>query len=73
MDIIIFPPLSMIQTKLVRNCKNSIVELVESKCLDIVFANEDEVAELAIVLELMPTSGMIHYCTHNAKLHFSFV
>ena len=43
--------------KLVRNCKTNIKDLVESKCLDIVFANEDEVAELALALQLAPTSG----------------
>ena len=40
--------------ELVRNCKASLVDLVESKCLDIVFANESEVGELARVLNLLP-------------------
>ena len=43
--------------QLVRNCKASLIDLLESKCLDIVFANEHEVAELALVLQLVPPAG----------------
>ena len=43
--------------ELVRNCQASLADLVESKCLDIVFANESEVEELARVLGLLPDAG----------------
>ncbi|GAX77562.1 hypothetical protein CEUSTIGMA_g5006.t1 [Chlamydomonas eustigma] len=43
--------------ELVRHCKSSLLDLLESGCLDIVFANEHEAAELALQLHLVPASA----------------
>lgn len=43
--------------ELVRNCKSSLMEILEAGLIDLVFANEEEAAEMAVDLQLCPASA----------------
>jgi sugar/nucleoside kinase (ribokinase family) len=49
--------------ELVRHCKASLMEILESGLLDLVFANEEEAAEMAVDLQLCPSTS-----THAQKV-----
>ena len=49
--------------ELVRNCKESLMEILELGLLDLVFANEEEAAEMAVDLGLCPSDS-----THAQKV-----
>jgi hypothetical protein len=56
----------------VRRCKDALLELLAAGCLDIVFANEEEAAELARQLGLVPSPPQAAalgalYCTHEGR------
>mmetsp|Transcript_21380 Transcript_21380/g.46797 ORF Transcript_21380/g.46797 Transcript_21380/m.46797 type:complete len:380 (+) Transcript_21380:82-1221(+) len=49
--------------ELVRNCKDSFLSLLQSGCLDLLFANEVEAATLAVEFHLVPATA-----THEEKV-----
>lgn len=56
--------------QLVRQCKSSFIDLLESGCIDLLLANEEEAATLAVEMGLAQPAGACgSVVTYGRRVH----